>query len=152
MSRCLFCYQPLAVREEDFHAFCSKKIFGQPTPPALPYAEADLALLAKEVIQSQIAVTGVQAKLSLHISGNHKEGTKRKFTLVGLWGGYMLKPPTARYPQMPEVEDLTMHLAAIAKRVLEILTKLMKLQVRGVSMSNGFILKKTYIFILKIVN
>ncbi len=115
MIRCLFCYQPLAAQEGDFHAFCSKKIFGQPTPPALPYAEADLALLAKEVIQSQIAVTGVQAKLSLHISGNHKDGTKRKFTIVGLWGGYILKPPTARYPQLPEVEDLTMHLAAIAK-------------------------------------
>jgi hypothetical protein len=29
-----------------------------------------------EVIQSQKAVTGVQAKLSLHITGNNKDGTE----------------------------------------------------------------------------
>ncbi|MFM8453480.1 MAG: HipA domain-containing protein [Gammaproteobacteria bacterium] len=115
MSNCLFCYQPLAANGQDFHAACSKKIFGQPTPPALPYSEEDLEPLAKEVIRSQTAVTGVQAKLSLHISGNNKEGTERRFTVVGLWGGYILKPPTALYPQLPEVEDVTMHLAQLAK-------------------------------------
>jgi serine/threonine-protein kinase HipA len=115
MNNCLFCYQPLAENEQDFHPSCSKKIFGQPTPPVLPYSEEDLEPLAKEVIQSQTAVTGVQAKLSLHITGNNKEGTERRFTIVGLWGGYILKPPTALYPQLPEVEDVTMHLAQIAK-------------------------------------
>jgi serine/threonine-protein kinase HipA len=115
MSNCLFCYQPLAEKEQDFHASCSKKIFGQPTPPALRYTEEDLEPLAKEVIQSQTAVTGVQAKLSLHINGNTKEGTEQRFTIVGLWGGYILKPPTALYPQLPEVEDVTMHLAKLAK-------------------------------------
>ncbi|HCF62945.1 MAG TPA: toxin HipA [Chitinophagaceae bacterium] len=115
MSRCLYCYQPLAEYEQDFHASCSKKIFGYPTPPSLPYSEEDLESLAKEVIQSQTAVTGVQAKLSLHITGNNKEGTERRFTVVGLWGGYILKPPTALFPQLPEVEDLTMHLASFAK-------------------------------------
>lgn len=115
MSNCLFCYQPLAAKNQDFHTSCSKKIFGQPTPPALPYSEEDLEPLAKEVIKSQIAVTGVQAKLSLHITGNNIEGTERRFTIVGLWGGYILKPPTALYPQLPEVEDATMHLAQLAK-------------------------------------
>lgn len=115
MSNCLFCYQPLAANEQDFHASCSKKIFGQPTPPELPYSEEDLEPLAKKVIQSQTAVTGVQAKLSLHITGNQKEGNERRFTIVGLWGGYLLKPPTALYPQLPEVEDVTMHLAQLAK-------------------------------------
>ena len=115
MSNCLFCYKPLAANELDFHTSCSKKIYGQPNPPALPYSEEDLEPLAKEVIQSQTAVTGVQAKLSLHISGNNKAGTERIFTLVGLWGGYILKPPTALYPHLPEVEDVTMHLAQLAK-------------------------------------
>jgi serine/threonine-protein kinase HipA len=114
-ENCLYCYQPLAVTEKDFHPFCSKNMFGQPTPPSLPYSEADLEPLAKEVIQRQTAVTGVQAKLSLHVTGNNKENTDRRFTIVGLWGGYILKPPTAHYPLLPEVEDLTMHLAAIAK-------------------------------------
>ena len=115
MSNCLFCYKPLAANELDFHTSCSKKIYGQPNPPALPYSEEDLETLAKEVIQSQTAVTGVQAKLSLHISGNNKADTERRFTLVGLWGGYILKPPTDLYPQLPEVEDVTMHLAQLAK-------------------------------------
>lgn len=115
MTRCLFCYQPLAEKEVDFHGTCSKKIFGQPTPPVLPYSEADLEPLAKEVIQSQTAVTGVQAKLSLHITNNNQKEAGKRFTIVGLWGGYILKPPTASYQQLPEVEDVTMHLASIVK-------------------------------------
>jgi serine/threonine-protein kinase HipA len=115
MSNCLYCYQPLAKNEQDFHASCSKKLFGQPTPPVLPYSEEDLEPLAQEVIQSQTAVTGVQAKLSLHIADTTKKDEERRFTIVGLWGGYILKPPTALYPQLPEVEDVTMHLAQLAK-------------------------------------
>ncbi|MFZ4708051.1 MAG: HipA domain-containing protein [Bacteroidales bacterium] len=114
MIRCLFCYQPVE-KEEDFHESCSRKIFGQAVPPVLPYSEDDLESLAREIIQSQTAVTGVQAKLSLHITANHKSDTGRRFTIVGLWGGYILKPPTALFPQLPEVEDLTMHLARHAK-------------------------------------
>ncbi|HEX5112181.1 MAG TPA: HipA domain-containing protein, partial [Saprospiraceae bacterium] len=66
-------------------------------------------------VQSQIAVTGVQPKLSLDLEPlNTEKGTKR-FTIVGLWGGYILKPPSEHYQQLPEVEDLTMHLAQLAK-------------------------------------
>ncbi len=115
MNRCLFCYQPLNENEIDFHSSCSKKIFGQLLAPTLPYSEADLETLAKEVIQSQTAVTGVQAKLSLHITSNTKDESAKRFTIVGLWGGYILKPPTTSYSQLPEVEDITMHLARLAK-------------------------------------
>jgi len=73
MANCLYCYQPLQQQEQDFHASCSKKIFGQSTAPVLPYSENELEPLAKELIQSQTAVTGVQAKLSLHIVGNKKK-------------------------------------------------------------------------------
>lgn len=114
MTRCLYCYKTLTENEPDFHASCSKKLFGQPIPPLLPYSEQDLEPLAKEVIQTRTAVTGVQAKLSLHITGNNKTGTDRRFTIVGLWGGYILKPPVDMYPELPEVEDVTMHLAQIA--------------------------------------
>ena len=115
MSNCLYCYKPLTNNEQDFHPSCSNKIFGQPTPPALPYSEADLDTLAREVIQSKTAITGVQAKLSLHITGNKIGGIEKRFTIVGLWGGYILKPQTAIYQHLPEVEDLTMHLAAATK-------------------------------------
>lgn len=115
MSKCLFCYQPIENERVDFHPACSKKIFGQFNPPALPYSESDLESLAKEVIKSQTAVAGVQAKLSLHITGNNLDPEGRRFTIVGLWGGYILKPPTEWYPLLPEVEDLTMHLAQLVK-------------------------------------
>ena len=115
MKRCLYCYQHLTENEADFHPSCSMKIFGQPDPPELPYTEKQMADLALKVVQSQVTVTGVQAKLSLHLQT--PEGTRqpKRFTIVGLWGGYILKPPTAYYPQLPGVEDLTMHLARIAK-------------------------------------
>ena len=115
MKRCLFCYQPLHGNEIDFHPSCSRKIFDQPIPPELPYTEAQMAELALKVVQTQVTVTGVQAKLSLHLESPEGKRAPKRFTIVGLWGGYILKPPTAHYKQLPEVEDLTMHLAQIAK-------------------------------------
>lgn len=112
---CLYCYQPLSENDVDFHASCSKKIFGTIIPPELPYDESQMNELALRVVQNQMTVTGVQPKLSLNLaSGEHKSDPKR-FTIVGLWGNYILKPPTTNYPQMPEVEDLTMHLAKIVR-------------------------------------
>ena len=71
--------------------------------------------LAEQVIKSQTAVTGVQPKLSLHLASADKPNLPKRFTIVGMWGGYILKPPSPHYPHLPEVEDLTMHLASIAK-------------------------------------
>lgn len=113
--RCLYCYQPLLEKEVDFHTSCSKKIFGTSTPPELPYDENQMRTLALKIIQSQITVTGVQPKLSLNLTGGRNKTEPRRFTIVGVWGNYLLKPHTDQYPQMPEVEDLTMHLAEIAK-------------------------------------
>ncbi|TSA25892.1 MAG: type II toxin-antitoxin system HipA family toxin [Bacteroidetes bacterium] len=115
MTRCLFCYQPLEENEVDFHPACSKKIFDQLSPPVLPYTEKQMGELALQVVKSQIAVTGVQAKLSLHLTQGEGRDEPKRFTIVGLWGGYILKPPAMHYQQLPEVEDLTMHLAEIAR-------------------------------------
>lgn len=115
MSNCLFCYQALEKGHDDFHPACSKKIFGLPLAPILPYSEAELEPLAQEVIQSQTALTGVQAKLSLHLGSPSTNDAPQRFTIVGLWGGYLLKPPSEGYLQLPEVEDLSMHLAQAAK-------------------------------------
>lgn len=114
-KRCLYCYLPLNENENDFHSTCSKKIFGMPTPPILPYTEDNMNELAIHIIQAQTTITGVQPKLSLHLASAEKPNLVRRFTIVGMWGGYILKPPTPHYPQLPEVEDLTMHLATIAK-------------------------------------
>ena len=115
MSKCLYCYQPLIGAEVDYHSTCSKKIFNQPEPPHLPYSEAQMESLAAQVIRNQMTVTGVQPKLSLTIASGESRADPKRFTIVGLWGDYILKPPSLHYPQLPEVEDLTMHLASIAK-------------------------------------
>ena len=113
MSRCLFCYKELFDNEIDFHKSCSKKIFGTTIAPELPYTRDNLTELAKQVIRSQTTLTGVQAKLSLDIKkGGHNE--TERFTIVGLWGRYILKPQTERFAHLPELEDLTMHLAEMA--------------------------------------
>lgn len=113
MARCLYCYRELEKEEKDFHVSCSKKIFGTSDVPLLPYTRENLTDLAKQVIRSQTTLTGVQAKLSLDIEGGKNEF--QRFTIVGLWGRYILKPQTDRFAHLPELEDLTMHLAEIAK-------------------------------------
>ncbi len=114
-NRCLYCYKPLTTSAHDFHAACSKQLFGISIPPILPFEEKQLNALAEEVIKNHTAVTGVQPKLSLHLVDSDDKNATKRFTIVGLWGGYILKPSTPNYPELPEVEDLTMHLATIAK-------------------------------------
>lgn len=114
-KRCLGCYLTLEGNEVDFHAACSKKMFGTTVPPELPYNEDNIEELAEQVIKSQITLTGVQPKLSLHLTTADEPNRPKRFTIVGMWGGYILKPPSLHYLHMPEVEDLTMHLAEIAK-------------------------------------
>lgn len=92
MERCLYYYQELAEGEKDFHPRCAKKTFGDKTAPLLPYTKADVLQLAEQMIRSQTTLTGVQAKLSLDISSSR--GAPQRFTIVGLWERYILKPQT----------------------------------------------------------
>ena len=115
MSRCLFCYQPLPAEGSAYHPACSRKLFGRPTPPAFPYSEAELLALAEQIVRRHITVTGVQPKLSLALAATGEAAQPTRLTIVGaLHGEYILKPPTPHYPSLPEVEDLTMHLASLA--------------------------------------
>ena len=114
MRRCLYCYDELGEETSEFHKACSRKIFGTNVPPGLPYSEDQMLQLAEKVIKSKSTVTGVQPKLSLHIEKMAKKDEPQRFTIVGLWGGYILKPPTKQYKFLPELEDLTMHLAEIS--------------------------------------
>lgn len=114
-SSCLYCYQELADEETDFHPRCSRAFFGTPTPPELPYSEAQMLELAEMVIKSQMVITGVQPKISLGLQKLSGKSRPERFTIVGLWGDYILKPPTLLYPNLPELEDLTMNLGKIAR-------------------------------------
>ena len=112
MAKCLCCYRELEDGMVDFHPQCAKRFFGTPIVPSFPYKHSEIKDLAKEVVRSQTAVTGVQAKLSMDIEKLQHES---RFTIVGLWGRYILKPQTELYNSLPELEDLTMHLAEVAK-------------------------------------
>lgn len=112
MCKCLYCYQQLEEGQRDFHPNCARKFFGTKDAPILEYKHDDLNQLAEQVIRAQTSLTGVQPKLSLNL--NKHDGCNR-LTIVGLWGDYIFKPQTKAYPQLPENEDLTMHLAEAAK-------------------------------------
>jgi serine/threonine-protein kinase HipA len=113
MSKCLYCYHDLEEGLVDFHPACARKIFGSDTAPILPYTRENMSELARQVIRTSASVTGVQAKMSLDVNrGGKKEPSK--FTIVGLWGKYIFKPQSAKYPNLPELEDLTMKMAEAA--------------------------------------
>lgn len=112
-KRCLYCYQLLPGDGADFHEKCSLAFFGTPIPPALDYSGTQMQELAKEIVIRSVAITGVQPKLSLTIEPQPGDPKRSRFTVVGLWGNYILKPPTSEYPYLPENEDLTMHLAQL---------------------------------------
>lgn len=118
MKKCLYCLEALpepASKDGDFHSHCSHKFFGTASEPQLDYGLKDMEALAAQVVRAHMAVTGVQAKISLHLDKPETRGKPARLTLVGLWGQFILKPPTAAYPAMPEVEHATMHLASLFK-------------------------------------
>lgn len=112
MCKCLFCYKELEEGMKDFHPGCTRKFFGQSEAPKLEYAREELDGLAAQIIQSQTSLTGVQPKLSLNLQ-KHEGGSR--LTIVGLWGDFIFKPQTDDYPELPENEDLTMHMAEAAR-------------------------------------
>jgi len=111
--RCLHCYEPLYEAHQDVHQACNKRFYGQLTTPQLGYSLNNLSELAARVIQSQMAVTGVQAKISLSLFRKEDKNLTKKLTIVGLYGDYILKPPSKYYPQLPELESVTMHMAQV---------------------------------------
>lgn len=114
MSKCLYCYKELRDGEIDFHPECARKMFGNTTVPELPYSRENLSELAEKIIKTSTSVTGVQAKLSLEIDKGRKNEPSR-FTIVDLWGNYILKPQSTQYRCLPELEDVTMKMAEIAR-------------------------------------
>lgn len=113
MGKCLCCYKPLRIGEVDFHRSCARKMFGTDVPPELTYSRKELSKLAKVIVDNRTTVTGVQTKLSLDLEKD-EYGRPQRLTIVGVLGRYILKPQTERFELLPEMEDLTMHLAEIA--------------------------------------
>jgi serine/threonine-protein kinase HipA len=112
VDRCLGCYLPLDDADTEFHPACARKVFGTAVAPLIPYTQEDLLRLAEDAVKRSITVTGAQTKMSIGVE--QVDAAQERFTIVGVWGSHILKPPTALYPHLPELEDLTMHLAELA--------------------------------------
>ena len=81
-------------------------------------ALADLTELGQRLIGARQALTGVQPKISLEEApvrrASGAQPTRRLSFIggfAGIRGHFILKPPTDRFPYLPLVEDVTMHLA-----------------------------------------
>lgn len=111
MSKCLYCYKE-TENDADFHPICSKSIFGKESAPIIDYTYAQMADLAKDVVERRVSVPGVQAKLSMSLVHEVKEQSDSRLTVVGALGGnYIFKPPNEHYPEMPANEHLTMRIS-----------------------------------------
>lgn len=110
-NRCLFCCKPVE-NELDFHEKCSMEFFGTPKPPEIKYSIDQMEALAKNVVERSVAVPGVQPKLSMSLIKEARENSDSRLTVVGTLGGnYILKPPSDKFPEMPENEHVTMRIA-----------------------------------------
>lgn len=109
--KCLYCYERVDDKL-DFHEKCSLEFFGTRTPPKIGYSLYQMEELAKHVVERSVAVPGVQPKLSLSLVKETKENSDTRFTVVGALGGqYIFKPPSEKFPEMPENEHVTMRIA-----------------------------------------
>jgi serine/threonine-protein kinase HipA len=111
MNKCLYCYKSLDG-EADLHEKCSLQFFGSKRAPIIWYTIDEMAELAKKVVERSVTVPGVQAKLSMSLIRDTQETSDSRLTVVGaLGGGYIFKPPTENFPEMPQNEHLTMRIA-----------------------------------------
>jgi len=110
-NRCLYCYKSIED-SRDFHEKCSQEFFGTPTPPEIAYSLDEMDKLAKNVVERSVAVPGVQPKLSMSLVKEKQENSDTRLTVVRALGGhYIFKPPSDRFPEMPENEHVTMRMA-----------------------------------------
>jgi len=91
-----------------WHLSCAKKFFGANDIPILDISEETLKALAVESTNKGYTVPGVQKKLSLHLSHDEKP---LRLTLLNYPTGYILKPQTEDFKNLPEAEYLVMQIA-----------------------------------------
>ena len=86
---------------------CDAKFFGSAGIPVIDLSKTSLVSLAEKSAGMGLTVPGVQKKLSLHLS----DEDLARLTLIGLPAGYILKPQSDDFRELPEAEDLAMDIA-----------------------------------------
>lgn len=111
--RCLCCGKEIKEsatnqeKEHCWHSKCIKSFFGTAKMPQLDITEEKLEELANATVNKGLTVPGVQKKLSLHLSTD----VDPRLTIVDYPTGYILKPQTDEYDNLPEFENLAMKMA-----------------------------------------
>ncbi|MCH3917727.1 MAG: HipA domain-containing protein [Spirochaetia bacterium] len=113
-DHCLCCGRPLELQNEyatGWHQGCIKKFFSTSSLPRLQLDDEGINRLAEETVQKGLTVTGIQKKLSLHLSSENIHKKDFRLTLIGYPAGFILKPQSKGYQQLPEAEHTVMLLA-----------------------------------------
>lgn len=110
MKRCLFTYEPLLPTEKNYSrqglALLSKKLSSL---KVLSLNQDEQLQMARKMV-TKISIQGIQPKFSLMLS----EKDSGEFISTDKNGRYILKPQVRDYENLPENEDLTMHLAQVS--------------------------------------
>lgn len=107
MSGCLVCLGA-ANGPVVYHPRCAKSLFGSTRIPKIDIAMGKLHTAALAMVGTT-TLSGAQKKISLGLS------TDRKTLQVAADGGrYIFKPQTEVFPQLPQIEHLTMLLASLS--------------------------------------
>jgi len=114
MKPCLFCGKPIeeAPQRGQWHQGCSKKFFGTDLPPLVSLSKHSLESIALKAIGAGVTLPGVQKKLSLTLLT--EKGRQPRLTIVDSPTGFILKPQSQEFTQLPEAEDLVMRMADAA--------------------------------------
>ena len=109
---CLCCGKPILPEESNcgWHTRCIRRFFGTDTLPEIDLTEEALTSYVTESVFKGLTVPGVQRKMSLHLDRQDAP----RLTLVNYPTGYILKPQTSEYRNLPEAEDLAMRIAETA--------------------------------------
>ena len=111
--RCLCCGKPFtdksseSERLQGWHNICIRKFFSTAIIPELDLTEEELKRIAEQSVNDGFTVTGVQKKLSLHLTNDGKP----RLTIVNFPNGYILKPQASEYEFLPESEHCIMEMA-----------------------------------------
>lgn len=108
--RCLCCGKVLKNESDNWHKVCIKKFFGTNILPKIDSCLLNdtIEKLGDSIIENNKSITGVQKKLSLHLSNDQ---LPLRLTLLGYPQGYILKPNSEEFTYIAEAEHLVMTMA-----------------------------------------
>lgn len=113
---CLHCQKPIGDMASDeeikysWHNRCIKKFFGKNKFPDIDSSEEMLMQMVLYNSKKGYTIPGVQKKISLNLT---KDDSNPRLTLMNHPAGFILKPQTKEYPNLPESEYLVMQMAVV---------------------------------------